>query len=239
MTDDSSGYGQSIGQEQISSQGGDNRPSTQQPNSPSASPPQQNNNNNDSGVARLKINPFIVTLQPVTESSLTYQQLQGVRNTVETLLEQYFTETYVWPDSTTSVSYVGITQIVDSRSTPDNTGVELTLDGLMYFEDGSSSIPTEDELLNLISEEALPENLLVQALSLVFPSLQQATISTTASTAPPTVSPTLEPTIEPTMEPTEAPVVIPSPTDAPVEVPVEVPTGTTDSPPSSASCYTS
>jgi hypothetical protein len=250
---DESGFGQSIGQEQISSQG--NRPTTQQPDSPSASPPDNNNtdtndtntnNDGDSGVPRLNIDPFVVTLRPVTTESLSYQQLQGVRNTVETLLEAYFTETYVWPDETTSVSYVGITQIVDSRPTADNTGVELTLDGLMYFADGSSSLPTEDELLTLIYQEALPDNLLLQAFSLFFPSLEQATVSLlTASTGPPTVSPTVAvvvatPTPSPTLEPTtEAPVTIPSPTtpeeeESPTDAPVQdVPTITTDPPQSS------
>jgi hypothetical protein len=216
---------QSIGQDQV--QQGD-RPSLQQADPPTMSPEED-----ATPAPRLVINPFVVTLQPVT-SALSYQQAQGVRNAVETLLEAYFTESYVWPQGDTSVTYVGLTQIVDTRQVADDA-VEVTMDGLMYFAQGSTAVPTEDELSLLIEEEALPENLLLQALSLFFPTtLERATVSTasTTTTDSPTVTPTATTTTaEPTPSSTDEstveslpPVAAPSSTAAVTDGPVPSPT---------------
>eukprot|EP00539_Tryblionella_compressa_P011930 CAMPEP_0178813040 /NCGR_PEP_ID=MMETSP0745-20121128/20155_1 /TAXON_ID=913974 /ORGANISM="Nitzschia punctata, Strain CCMP561" /LENGTH=762 /DNA_ID=CAMNT_0020473889 /DNA_START=77 /DNA_END=2365 /DNA_ORIENTATION=+ len=176
----------------------------------------------DEGAPRRKINPFTVVLQPL-QYRLSFQEAAGVRNTLESLLQLYFTET--WTGA--SVTYVGLTQILDNSLVDADAGVvEVSVEGLIYFADGSTNVPTEEEVSLLIEQEALPESVLLQAFSLLFPDLQGATVqaSNTGTTDAPTLS-TQSPTVSPTEETlTEAP------TDSPTVSPTGSPTGKPDEP---------
>lgn len=82
-----------------------------------------------------------------------------------------------------SVTYVGLAQILENKQTEDLQGVELTMNGLVYFAEGSSNmnVPNETELLQTMETQALGGNnsaLVVDALKDFFPSQQQELVVT-------------------------------------------------------------
>jgi hypothetical protein len=79
-----------------------------------------------------------------------------------------------------SVTYVGLAQILENRQTEDNQGVQLTMNGLIYFAEGSQDIPDETELLETMERRALSPEAVVEALKADFPSLQLVTVIETA-----------------------------------------------------------
>jgi hypothetical protein len=80
-----------------------------------------------------------------------------------------------------SVTYVGLAQILENRQTEDNQGVQLTMNGLIYFAEGSQDIPDETELLETMERQALSPEAVVEALKADFPSLQLVTVIETAT----------------------------------------------------------
>jgi len=89
-----------------------------------------------------------------------------------------------------SVTYVGLAQILDNKLTEG--GVELTMNGLVYFAEGSKDIPDEMELLQMMETQALGDSeAVVQALKDYFPQQQQliVTVKSPLTEAPPTELP--------------------------------------------------
>ena len=80
-----------------------------------------------------------------------------------------------------SVTYVGLAQILENRQTEDNQGVQLTMNGLIYFAEGSQDIPDETELLEMMERQALSPEAVVEALKADFPCLQLVTVIETAT----------------------------------------------------------
>jgi len=178
------------------------------------------NNNNNAGPIRRRINSFTITLEPLSQG-LTYAEAVNVRNTIESVLQEYFFAVQPWavttengssndwqgdddfggairngsesgrtstatlqqrdnknlvPVAEGSVTYVGLAQILENRRT--ELGVELTMNGLVYFVEGSTNIPDETELLQtMLEQDALGNSdTVVEALKAFFPSLQLVTI---------------------------------------------------------------
>jgi len=94
-----------------------------------------------------------------------------------------------------SVTYVGLAQIVENKQTEDQTGVKVTMNGLVYFAEGSENIPNEDELLQTMEEQALGDSqVVVDALRDFFPTQQTLVVTvetptTTLATIAPVKSP--------------------------------------------------
>jgi hypothetical protein len=253
-------YSSSIG----GNSGGASRPSIQVSQPPSAAPTTTTTtatNVEEGGPPRRAIPPFTISLWPVT-SAPNYQQQIAVRDTVETFLELAMMVKYSpQPNSTTPttatavsrsavVNYIGLTEIFNTSHTAATSTVEITLQGMAYFAQGSTNVPTSEDLVVWIVSEALPTQGLYQALVEYFPTLEEfetylpednlaeasptttptvaetvaATLAPTIATESPTVateSPTVA-TAAPTGAPTAAPTV--EATDAPTEDPTEAPT---------------
>ena len=158
----------------------------------------------ENGPIRRRINSFTIKLEPFV-NGLTDEEAITVRNTIESIIQSYFFEKQPWAtmvnsensndigdDSTTgnnndataaagSVTYVGLAQILENRQTEDNQGVQLTMNGLMYFAEGSQDIPDETELLETMERQALSPAVVGFALKADFPSLQLVTVIETAT----------------------------------------------------------
>jgi hypothetical protein len=159
---------------------------------------------NENGPIRRRINSFTIKLEPFV-NGLTDEEAITVRNTIESIIQSYFFEKQPWAtmvnsensndiadDSTIgnnndataaagSVTYVGLAQILENRQTEDNQGVQLTMNGLMYFAEGSQDIPDETELLETMERQALSPAVVGFALKADFPSLQLVTVIETAT----------------------------------------------------------
>ena len=96
-----------------------------------------------------------------------------------------------------SVTYVGLAQILENKQTEDQTGVVVTMNGLVYFAEGSKNIPDEDELLQMMEEQALGDSqVVVDALRDFFPTQQPLVVTVkTPTTKPPTSAPVESPPI--------------------------------------------
>lgn len=156
---------------------------------------QQRRGLQESGPPRLRMGPFTVAMSPVL-ATLTSTEVDTIRDTVEGLLQTYFQTDHQWPDrETTSVTYVGLREqvLVNHVRTDDGEGVEVTMNGLVYFDEGSVNVPTEANILVMIREEALTPDVLREALSVSFPSLEVAEVLMQAddptTTTPPTPAP--------------------------------------------------
>ncbi|KAG7373329.1 WD40-repeat-containing domain protein [Nitzschia inconspicua] len=246
------------------------RPSLQTTEQPSPAPTSTANNNNnntttknvtESGPKRRKILPFTLSLWPV-DAAPSYQQQIAVRDIVESFIRLAMTLQYS-PDagsrsseSTPSaisrsavVSTVNLMQVLDVTHIPDDTYAEITMEGMVYFDQASTNLPTSEELTVWIVSEALPTQGLVQSLKNLFPTLSEietyypgndfpidtsrtdvpsssptfsSTIVPTEQTDSPTEDTTLSPTSFPTFEVTDTPTG--SPTENPTESPTETPT---------------
>lgn len=89
-----------------------------------------------------------------------------------------------------SITYVGLAQILENKQTEDQSGAMLTMNGLVYFAEGSKNLPDETELLQTMETQALGDSeAVLEALKDLFPSQQQlmVTVETpfTEFTAPP------------------------------------------------------
>mmetsp|Transcript_7820 Transcript_7820/g.22961 ORF Transcript_7820/g.22961 Transcript_7820/m.22961 type:complete len:777 (+) Transcript_7820:400-2730(+) len=209
---------------------------------------------NDVGPIRLRIQSFTIILQPLSQG-LTDAEAINVRNTIESVLQNYFFEVQPWavttengssndwegdddfgtsfsnsisqtgatgatrnreiPFSDGAVTYVGLAQILENKYTEQ--GAELTMNGLVYFAEGSKNIPDENELLQTMERDALGDSaLVVEALKDYFPSLQLVTVETSVATLPPTNEPS-RPT-EPSEPPDAAPsTLLPQTTQPPLD----------------------
>jgi hypothetical protein len=134
---------------------------------------------------RRKLDAFTITLHPM-EEALTMEEASDVRNSVETVLQEFFRSTYSWPQGT-AVTYVGLARVLEN-TLAEESAVQVTMDGLVYFTDQSSP-PTSAVLLQLLAT-ALPPNTLLATLLPSFPQLESAAL---ASPPPPTTTTTLEP----------------------------------------------
>ncbi len=171
----------------------------------------------ESGPPRRRIDPFTVTLSPIA-TNLTYNQANTVRNTAEELLQAYFETDYVWPDPQTSVTYVGLAQILSNVRTEDDTGAQITMNGLVYFAEESVNVPTETEILLIIEQQALTPSVLKDALLVYFPTLELAEVQVNL-TATATTGPTQAPSPASSLGASVAPsLAIGTPTDTPVAV---------------------
>ncbi|KAL3919281.1 MAG: hypothetical protein SGILL_003831 [Bacillariaceae sp.] len=190
------------------------------------------------GPPRRAILPFVVSLSPVA-SSPTYQQQIATRNAVEESLDLFFKSKYsatvsdvrnttiAMAPTTAIVTYVGLTQILDSQHSADVQTAQITLQGMVYFADGSVNVPSEQEIAAMITTEALSEESLVASLTELFPTVQSASAQSVAEEDEVVVA--TEAPIAPTeapISPTEAPI---TPTDAPVQ-PTAAPVAPTNSP---------
>jgi len=171
----------------------------------------------DSGPVRRRIESLTIELEPIA-NILTNEEAIQVRNVIESLLQNYFFEVQPWAvatDSTGSndvggridvdvddrspnivaegsVTYVGLAQILENKQTEDQKGVEVTMNGLVYFAEGSQNCPDEIELLQIMEEQALGDSQAVgEALKDFFPAQQLTvtvktpnTASTTTTNAP-------------------------------------------------------
>ena len=96
---------------------------------------------------------------------------------------------YIAPEG--SITYVGLAQILENKQTEDQNGAELTMNGLVYFAEGSKNIPDETELLQAMETQALGDSeAVVEALQDYFPSQQQLVVTvetpyTESSAVPP------------------------------------------------------
>ena len=90
-----------------------------------------------------------------------------------------------------SVTYVGLAQILENKQTEDLTGVEITMNGLVYFAEGSENIPDEDELLWTMAQQALGNSeAVVDALRDFFPAQQPLVVTVeTPIFTPATIAP--------------------------------------------------
>lgn len=153
------------------------------------------------GPIRRRIKSLTVKLEPFAKS-LTDEEAVSVRNAIESLLQDYFFEVQPWavkPEVSSdeeqlegdsedgsgsgSVTYVGLAQILENKQTEDHNGVELTMNGLVYFAEGSRNIPDENELLRTMEEQALGDSeVVVEALKDVFPTQQAQQLVVTIET---------------------------------------------------------
>ncbi|KAG7340644.1 hypothetical protein IV203_024187 [Nitzschia inconspicua] len=249
------------------------RPSLQTTEQPSPAPTSTANNNNnnnntttknvtESGAKRRKILPFTLSLWPV-DAAPSYQQQIAVRDIVESFIRLAMTLQYS-PDAgsirssesapsaisrSAVVSTVNLMQVLDVIHIPADTYAEITMEGMVYFDQASTNLPTSEELTVWIVSEALPTQGLVQSLKNLFPTLNEietyypgddfpidssrtdvpsssptfsSTIVPTVQTDSPTEDTTLSPTASPTFEVTDSPTE--SPTENPTESPTETPT---------------
>eukprot|EP00531_Pseudo-nitzschia_arenysensis_P006463 CAMPEP_0116137416 /NCGR_PEP_ID=MMETSP0329-20121206/12236_1 /TAXON_ID=697910 /ORGANISM="Pseudo-nitzschia arenysensis, Strain B593" /LENGTH=795 /DNA_ID=CAMNT_0003632329 /DNA_START=264 /DNA_END=2651 /DNA_ORIENTATION=- len=75
-----------------------------------------------------------------------------------------------------SVTYIGLAQILENKQTEG--GVELSMNGLVYFAEGSERIPDEDELLQTMETQALGDSkAMAEALQDFFPQQQQLVVT--------------------------------------------------------------
>jgi hypothetical protein len=252
----SSLIGESIGRPSRDPQTGTEEQNVQQP----VQTPQNEKLPTTAGPPRRAILPFIVSLSPIA-SSPTYQQQIQVRNTVEEIVEQHFKSKYsatvsdvrnttiAYAPTTAVVTYVGLTQIVDSAHNTDTKTAVIEMKGMVYFADGSVNVPSEQDVAQMVTDEFLTQETLVPALSGLFPTLQTTraesaleqdevvTVTTdapTVATASPTTAPvtiTLPPSTAAPISPpptTLAPTSLPAPTVTPTTsvtaIPVPIPT---------------
>ncbi|KAL3925863.1 MAG: hypothetical protein SGILL_000112 [Bacillariaceae sp.] len=213
------------------------------------------------GPPRRSILPFTVELSPITSSPTYQQQIQvrnsieemldayfknkyssdGAVSDVRNSKERYPSDVrnatttpisgIAVAPSTAIVSYVGLTQILDSSYAAQFGTSSITMQGMVYFEDGSVDVPGEQDVADMIVQEALSRESLVTSLKDLFPELQVATAEQVVEEEE--VVEVVTPTDAP-VSPTEAPV---SPTEAPVAalteapvVPTEAPVSPTDAP---------
>lgn len=151
---------------------------------------------------RAKIDPFQVSLEPL-DYVLSYQEGLLVRYHVEQVLSNYLMNVYVWPPTLTVV-FVAVARVLSNGAIFGSDGAvmgaRLTFDGLIYFSDDSTNIPTSSELRTAIADALNPETL-VTALQQQFPSVSSVAIEQSL-TPWPTESPTLAPIIASTPAPT-------------------------------------
>jgi hypothetical protein len=142
------------------------------------------------GPIRRRIKSFTIKLEPFAKS-LTDEEAISVRNAIESLLQDYFFEVQPWAvkeeseleSGSGSVTYVGLAQILENKQTEDHNGVELTMNGLVYFAEGSQNIPDENELLQTMEEQALGDSTaVVEALKDLFPTQQAQQLVVTIET---------------------------------------------------------
>ncbi len=77
-----------------------------------------------------------------------------------------------------SVTYIGLAQIIENKQTEDQSGALLTMNGFVYFAEGSKNLPDETELLQTMETQALGDSeAVVEALKDFFPSQQQLMVS--------------------------------------------------------------
>lgn len=177
---------------------------------------------------RTKLDPFRISFGPLVQEP-TYQEQLLVRYEVEQILSSYLKA--VWPTTTTepptstSVIFVAVPRILAFAATGENNAEEeatLTLDGVVYYSDASTLIPTPEDLVPYVAA-ALNEVSVLPALQKHFPTV--TTVSSGQSpTPPPTATPTSSPTGAPTTQtPTNAPTTL-APTAPPTYIPTFVPT---------------
>ena len=155
----------------------------------------------ETGPIRRLIKSLTIKLEPFAKS-LTEQEAISVRNAIESLLQDYFFEVQPWavkPEDSSdkeqlesnsesgngsgSVTYVGLAQILENKQTEDHNGVEVTMNGVVYFAEGSWNIPDENELLQTMEEQALGDSeAVVEALKDLFPTQQAQQLVVTIET---------------------------------------------------------
>jgi hypothetical protein len=146
---------------------------------------------------RRKLDAFTITLHPM-EEALTTDQASTVRNSVENVLQEFFQSGYSWPQGT-AVTYVGLARVLEN-TLADESSVQVTMDGLIYFTDKSS--PPDEAFLLRVLAKALTPNTLLETLLPSFPQLETAALDLHFLSPPPTGTPTRDPTEQEEDDPT-------------------------------------
>jgi hypothetical protein len=118
-----------------------------------------------------------------------------VRNIVEILLVD-FLEEQNWDDfyySSIHVATASLTKVDHVDYIPSKNQVEVSFGGLVYFEDGSIGVPSEDALTKFIVDGLNQDGLLLQALQEEFPQLSSTTLGILED--PATEAPSMAPTL--------------------------------------------
>ena len=176
--------------------------------------PDQTDHIESVGPIRRRIKSLTVKLEPF-ETNLTNEEAINVRNTIESLLKNYFFEVQPWAikdeesgetspientnsrgknsihdssrfrESETSysppegsVTSIGLAQILENTQTEDHSGAMVTMNGFVYFVQGSKNLPDETELLKIMETQALGDSeAVVEALKDFFPSQQELMVT--------------------------------------------------------------
>jgi hypothetical protein len=158
----------------------------------------------ESGTQRRKLDAFTITLRPLTEA-LTLEEATTVRNAVETVLSTFLQYNnnnnnnsnsrsgYSWPQGT-SVTYVGLARVLEN-TLAEESAVQVTMDGLVYFSDTSSDLPDGLAMLQIVQKALTPASLM-EALQPFFPTLTSAALDLRSFEV-------LDPTTKPTLAPQE------------------------------------
>ena len=136
---------------------------------------------------RTKLDAFTITLRPF-QDVLSAEQVTAVRDNVETVLSGYLFD-YDWTPGT-SVTYVGLARVLENTLSDD--AVQIKMDGLVYFGDNSTSIPSSADMNPLILEALSPEAL-GEALNPVLVGLITAVLDVDMPSEAPTMAPSSEP----------------------------------------------
>lgn len=153
---------------------------------------------------RVIPSPLTVVMYPVSEvtDALKYT---WVRDHIEDLLGGYLTTEHDWPNGT-NVTYVGMFGNLGVRF--QKASARVTMDPVVYFTDSSSDLPGKDDMDSLL-QQALPPEVLLEALRPDFPNLTMVALLDDW-TDPPTTTPTSMPTTAPTTGLTTPPSVSPA-----------------------------
>lgn len=77
-----------------------------------------------------------------------------------------------------SVTSIGLAQILENTQTEDHSGAMVTMNGFVYFVQGSKNLPDETELLKTMETQALGDSeAVVEALKDFFPSQQELMVT--------------------------------------------------------------